>query len=340
MVILFKKRCFSLASLILFFVLSTPLFVIAQDVHLTQYYTNNQSLNPAYTGNYYGDVRMVANSRSQWGQVSSPIKTNYFSVEKKILRFPDEIGVGVLFINDQVTAYNLITNKIMLSGSYQKEIRKNIFRVGIQAGLVFRSINTGSQTFPDQWNYYQGVYDPSVPSGESNIQNLRAYPDFNIGGAWSRRFGIAKVTIGYAIFNVNRPHDGFVPTTSAGLPFKHVFSPSATFSVSSKTNIIPYMLYMRTAKATDFMFGSNATYALTHNTSILFGAGYRGSTVNSDAIIGVAGLTYKRFQLGFSMDFTVSQLNDAKNKSAWEIMITYTTPSRIPGKVSIPCQRY
>ncbi len=339
MVILLYKRIIHFLALS-FFLLFINCVVLAQDVHLTQYYTNNQALNPAYTGSYYGDVRMVANSRSQWGQVSSPIKTNYFSIEKKILRFPDEIGVGVLFINDQVTAYNLVTNKIMISGSYQKEIRKNIFRLGIQGGMVFRSINVGNQTFPDQWNYYQGVYDPSISSGETNIQNLKAYSDFNVGASWSRRFGIAKVTVGYAIFNINRPHDGFVPTTSAGLPFKHVFSPTVTLSVSQKTNIIPYALYMNSAGAVDFMGGSNITYALMHNTSVLFGAGYRGSTINSDAVIGVAGVNYKRIQLGFSMDFTVSQLNGAKNKSAWELMLTYTTPSRIPGKVTIPCQRY
>src|SRR5438046_167633 len=128
-----------------FFVfLSISHFAQAQDVHLTQYYTSNISLNPAYTGNYFGDLRLLANYRSQWGQVSSPIKTNFFSVEKRILkRFPDEIGVGVLFANDAVSSYHLHTNKMIFSGSYQREYNKNIIRVGIQAGFVFHSINIG-----------------------------------------------------------------------------------------------------------------------------------------------------------------------------------------------------
>jgi type IX secretion system PorP/SprF family membrane protein len=316
-------------------------FAQSQDVHLTQYYTSNISLNPAYTGNFYGDLRMVANFRSQWGQVSSPIKTSFFSFEKRILkRFPDEIGLGVLFANDQVSAYNLHTNKMIISGSYQRAFNKNIVRVGLQTGLVFRSINIGSQTFPDQWNYPLGVYDPSVPNGENNIKNSRIYGNFSLGAAWTRRFGAAKVTAGYGLFNLNTPRDGFVPT-KRGLPFRHVFNTSVVYSLSAKTNVTPHILYMRTAKATDFIGGANLTYMMKEHMGILFGTGYRGSALNSDAIIGTTGLIYNRFQFGFSLDLTVSKLNlNAKSKSAWEIMITYTTPSSIPGKITLPCDRY
>jgi type IX secretion system PorP/SprF family membrane protein len=327
-------------SILFFLLLFISPLVKSQDVHLTQYYTSNISLNPAYTGNFYGDMKMVVNSRSQWGQVSTPIKTNFFSIEKRILRFPDEIGVGVLFANDQVSSYSLHTNKMILSGSYQKEFNKNIVRVGIQTGLVFRSINIGGQTFPDQWNYAQGVYDNSVSSGESNLQNSRIYGNFSLGTAWARRFGAAKVSAGYALFNLNRPRDGFVHA-SKGLPFRHVFNTSVTYSLSAKTNVIPHILYMRTAKATDFIIGLNSTYMLKPDMGILIGGGYRGSALNPDAVIGTAGLMYKRFQFGFSMDFTVSKLNlNARSKSAWEVMVSYTTPSRIPGKITLPCDRY
>jgi type IX secretion system PorP/SprF family membrane protein len=329
--------------IIIFFVfqLIAP-FAQSQDVHLTQYYTSNISLNPAYTGNYFGDLRLVANYRSQWGQVSTPIKTNFFSIEKRLLkRFPDEIGVGALFVNDAVSSYNLHTNKIIFSGSYQREYNKNVIRVGLQMGFVFRSINLGpQQTFPDQWNYPQGKYDPNLPNGETNIQNTRFYGNTSIGAAWTRRFGKAKVSAGYAMFNLNRPRDGFV-AASKGLPFRHVFNTSVVYSLSAKTNLIPHVLYMRTARATDFIGGTNVTYMMKENVGVLFGAGYRGSTLNSDAVIATTGLIYNRLQFGLSWDFTVSKLNQyAKSKSAWEVMITYTTPSRISGKITLPCERY
>jgi hypothetical protein len=98
---------------------------------------------------------------------------------------------------------------------------------------------------------------------------------------------------------------------------------------------------MRTSKATDFIIGANGSQKVKEDLSLLLGAGYRGSTINSDAVMVIVGSTYKRFQLGFSMDFNISDLSKyAKNKTAWEISLTYTTPSRIPGKMTIPCDRY
>ena len=71
------------------------------------------------------------------------------------------------------------------------------------------------------------------------------------------------------------------------------------------------------------------------------GAGYRGSTVNSDAAIITAGMTYNRFIFGLSYDINVSDLSqNARNKSAWEISLIYTTPSRSSNKITLPCDRY
>jgi type IX secretion system PorP/SprF family membrane protein len=339
--VIFIREKSNMRILFIFLVLLffSPL-AFSQDVHLTQYYTSNLSLNPAFTGNYDGDVRMVANSRSQWGQVSSPIRTNMVSIEKKIDRYPDEFGLGLIFINDQVSAYYLKTNKILLSGSFQKNIRKNLIRIGVQGGMVFRTIDLGGQTFPDQWNYQLGSFDQSLPTGQANLQNSRTYPVINAGAGWTRRFGKTKLSAGYGLFNINHPDDGFIHG-GKGLPIRHVLNGSATYHISKQLSLTPQLLYMRTAKATDFIIGANASQKVKEDLSLLLGGGYRGSTINSDAVMVIAGGTYKRFQMGFSMDFNVSDLSKyAKNKTAWEISLTYTTPSRIPGKMTIPCDRY
>ena len=98
---------------------------------------------------------------------------------------------------------------------------------------------------------------------------------------------------------------------------------------------------MSSASATDFIIGANANRKLTQNISVLAGAGYRGSTVNSDAAIITGGMTYNRFVFGLSYDINVSDLSrNARNKSAWEISLIYTTPSRSSNKITLPCDRY
>ena len=41
----------------------------AQDLHYSQFYHNPQNINPALTGVFAGDKRIIANYRSQWSSV-------------------------------------------------------------------------------------------------------------------------------------------------------------------------------------------------------------------------------------------------------------------------------
>ena len=41
----------------------------AQDIHFTQWMFSPLNLNPAETGRFDGDYRVVGNYRSQWGAV-------------------------------------------------------------------------------------------------------------------------------------------------------------------------------------------------------------------------------------------------------------------------------
>ena len=313
---------------------------IAQDIHLSQYYTSNLSLNPAYTGNFDGDVKVGLNSRTQWAQISPAMKTNMISIEKKILTKQNEFGVGMILINDQVSSFFLNTNKIMLSGSYQKNYNGHLIRFGIQSGIVMRNINTNDQTFPSQWNYQLGSYDPTSNNNEGSVKNTWHYIDINAGLGWSHLYGKVKLSAGYALFNVNRPIEGYGSANKA-IPFRHVFNTSAVYYMNPKLSLVPHILYMNSATATDFLAGVNAYRKFTERLGLMAGAGYRGSTANSDAAIAYGGISYDRFVFGLSWDFNVSSLSkNSRYKTAWEVSLTYTTPSRKSNKVTLPCDRY
>lgn len=328
-----KKSIFCIATGLL----STGLF--AQDIHLSQYYTSNLNLNPALTGNYSGDIRVTGNYRSQWGQLNKPIRTNMLSAEKKKEMFGNEAAIGFILVNDYLSTYSLSTNKFFLSGSYQKKYKGHFFRAGLQAGIVYRSTDLDGQSFPDQWNYGIGEFDQEIYHGEEDLNNSYTYPDFNIGLAWFRYFGRTKLGAGYGLFHVTRPSTNFMGDYK--LPFRHAFNVSADHPLSESLNVLPYLLYMNTATATDFILGSNLKKFINQAVNVQAGAGFRGSTVNSDAVILLAGVGYGRFDFAVSYDITVSDLSKgAQNKSAVEFSLIYTTPRRFPSKVSIPCNRY
>jgi len=322
-------------SCLFFFLCLLATAAFAQDVHLSQYYTSNLSLNPALTGNYDGDVRVILNYRTQWRQVTtSPFRTSMVSLEKKIKPF----ALGIIFINDQISLFNINTNKALVAASYEKALGENIISLGVQAGFIIRSSNLSGQTFPEQWDYQSGNFDISIPNQEAALQGNTSFPGINAGLGWTRTFNETKVQAGYALFNITRPQDGFLSTQK--LPFRHVFNALAVKPLNNEITIIPRLLYMRTASASDFIVGTHLRKKLKTDTGIMLGAGYRGSTQNSDAVIAYAGIRYRRFDFGFSSDITISRLSKDSQKSAYEFSISYTTPSLFPSKFTIPCDRY
>ena len=49
--------------------------VFAQDIHFSQFANSPLNLNPAQTGLFNGDYRIMANQRSQWSAVPIPYST-------------------------------------------------------------------------------------------------------------------------------------------------------------------------------------------------------------------------------------------------------------------------
>ena len=312
----------------------------AQDIHLSQFFTSNNSLNPALTGHYEGDLRLQANYRSQWKQVANPITTSMFAIEKKLPRDKDEFALGLIVINDQVTNLQLNTNKALLSGSYSFYYNKFYFRFGAQGGIVQRSFSAGSQTYPTQWNYSSGNFETSIPNGEGDLKNTNTYAVANAGLAATRIIGRSKITAGYALNHINQPKDNFAGIKNQ-LPFKHTAHLSSHLYLSPRFNLLPQILFQSAQQATNMVFAALLSYKIKENIALNFGPGYRGSTQNSDAAIGYLGMKYNRFDVGFSFDQNISKLSvDSRSKSAWELSISYTTPSRRIQKVTIPCDRF
>lgn len=313
--------------------------VLGQDVHYSQFYTSNLFSNPSFAGKFDGDYRVGVNHRNQWRQISGPIVTNMFSVEKRIDYRTEAIGVGVNVINDQIGDLGLQTNKAFLTVSFEKTLGTHQLRVGMQPGMIFRNFDTEGQTFPEQWNYAQGDFDESISNGEINFNESINYFDLNLGLGWTKRVGFGKVDVAYAMNHVHKSDKNFI--SKEKLTFKHVIISSVDVKVKNNMSVIPYLMWMSTTDVQNILLGANINYRLNEQWKAFGGIGNRRSLGSGDSFIAMAGLGYDRFELRLSNDFTTSNLNEGGgNKSAFELSLIYTTPSTQPGKVALPCDRY
>lgn len=331
-------------KLIVFFLFTCPLLLFGQDLHLSQFYTNKMSLNPALSGNYNGKYQFTGNYRSQWSEVGIPLNTIFIAFDKKFFFYTDEFSFGVLFNDDQYAGFNQKVNKILVNGSYTKRLGKHKVSAGIQIGAILRSTSFANQTFPNQWVYQSGEFNSNVNNGEIDLAESIAFMDASLGFVWQRKFRKINPVIGFTLFHINRPKDTYSEVFIERLRMRKALFGELNWQVTPSVIIEPKLLYMWTTKTQDLVIGSNLKKQFNSKVlkNIYAGVLMRsGFGRNIDAIIPTIGMTINRFDLGFSYDVNVSEISQTNNqKTSLEWSLVYTAPIYNPAKLSIPCDRY
>jgi len=316
----------------------------AQDVHFSQYYLSPLSLNPANTGNYKGDYRFFGNYRSQWRDISKAYNTFSAGGDFNVYPSNQQVSGGLIFINDK-SGGNLMVNKILPSAAVHRKFSEFNVHAGIQPGIVIKSIDFYSHSFPNQLNWNSGKFDNTLPNTETNVSQRFTYFDLNIGLGASRKFGNWEPEIGYSMFHVNRPRESFLDNNNK-LPLRHAYNLGLNYYLNNLFIIRAYTLYGYTTKVSDWVSGINLEYILSKNAfftnSVFAGVMWRdGFNRNADAAIATVGMNYSHYTIGFSYDITFSQLKTAvDSKGAFEIAFIYKAKNTRLTTKAIPCERY
>ncbi|MES2629914.1 MAG: PorP/SprF family type IX secretion system membrane protein [Bacteroidota bacterium] len=317
----------------------------AQDIHFSQFRQSPLTLNPANTGATFGDFRVGANYRSQWGKVlDKPINTISLGFDKPFfLGNNDRIGFGIVAVNDQAGDLGFNTNRVALSGSYIKLLGYQEIRVGLQAAYTIRSIDN-KLSFPEGFNRVTGEFDPSLTAMEPLTKLSSGFFDANLGIAWAAQFGKFRPEVGLAGFHLNGPKETFF-AQSDRIAVKTVAHASFKYFINKQFFVDPNFLIVSQAKAKNIILGVNGGLRLKDNNfrinTIFAGVGVRnGFAENSDAIILHAGATIGTFDAGVSYDVNTSGLRSGvSGNGSIEFSLIYTAPSTRLIKTKIDSER-
>ena len=322
----------------------------AQDIHFSQYNSSPLTLNPALTGFYAGDYRLVANYRSQWGSFSEPYRTIAGSVEVTTLKGKlkhDYLGLGIQFFNDKAGEIELGTNSLALSAAYSKALGRkhnNALVFGLQAAILKQRMNMDKLIFDSQFN---GVtVDPGQPSGEaiSGTSNLAA--DMSVGLLYhtSPRDNL-NFYFGGAYYHILRPRISFLSGSDYQLNAKYVGHIGARIPMGRLLNLLPSAVYYQQGGARQINAGTYLQFVLNDNdweelTAFSLGAWVRVAEPLPDAFIIGARMDYWNFTLGLSYDVNISGLHAAsQSRGAYEIAVIYTGRHTTRGQrnLMLPC---
>jgi len=321
-------------------------YSLAQDIHYSQYYHSPLNLNPALAGQFDGNIRGVANHRSQWVSISEPFVTSSLSVDMRLLQGlldEDAIGIGMALLTDKSGVANLRYLKVMFTASYHKVLGANNYHgigLGGQAGFFQHRIDQTKLIFASQFK--DTDFDISIPSGEdvSDFNILKA--DYQAGISYDFDNGSTKINGGFSFFHLTRPNESLLEELDK-LSLRSSFQGGAQFRTGERTSIGPDVLVMYQNKAKEINIGGILEYSFdpesTNNIKLITGSSYR----IADAIVVMVGGEYKKWRAAISYDINVSSLVKASNyRGGFELSLIYidrwlTSEKKLP--VILPCPR-
>ncbi len=345
-----------LYKIVCFAILISGSVLRAQDIHFSQYNQAPLALNPALTGLNACDWRVTLNYRNQWATVTIPYVTYAASVDLPLIK---EIGgadklAGGLFVFNDVSGDGELTNLSALASlAYLKGLGggdDQVLSLGVQGGLMQKSINWGMLRWADQWDGNE--FNQDVTSIESFLfedDNVSSF-DVNAGLAYYGKFSETfNLQGGVGFFHLTTPYESFynqdlLPSDAQdnALGMRIAAHAKAAITLNRVIGIMPSVMFQTQTGAKEILAGVDLGYFIDNANfpaTLFFGAHYR---VN-DAIIPVIGIDYKNFRVGASYDVNTSDLKDASSgKGGLELSLSYTgcIIPVIPKQYVMPCPRY
>lgn len=340
-----KKICTLFTVL---FVFTT--YLIAQDQHFTQFYASPLTLNPALTGAFSGKYRLAMIYRDQWRNVldnpyitmGGAIDTRFqFSSQRR--RTKDAFGAGVQFFSDRVPSVDLNTNQINLSGAFHKSLNRNanqFLSLGVQLGVGQRNVNYERLDFGDQFNGNNGYTEPT---GEVLPENNFSYGDISVGLHYSS--APARGTgffLGGAMHHVTEPQVSFFIDKNPNdnvqfngnnkLLRKYTAHLGLQIPLGERVQLLPRAMAHLQGPHLAANAGTNIRLLLNDlsGTALHLGSWVR-SVRNEDArfsldvAVGMLGLEFNNFLLGFSYDAGLNTLinGTGRRRSAFEVSLAF-----------------
>jgi type IX secretion system PorP/SprF family membrane protein len=327
----------------------------AQDPHFSQFYNAPMHLNPAMTGVFPGQFRVIANYRNQWSSIlgADAFKTLGASADVRFEVFKnDYFAFGVNALQDQAGAGQFKQSRGGLSVGYLKQLVGGKYRsdhqflvAGLNAGFGQYTQDWGNYWFSNQYNGSTESVDSSIPSNEALAQSTGMFLDINAGLMYYAVFEEdASLYGGGAIFHANQPNVSFLTDGNEKLYRKIMVHAGGQVPINPNFSLLPAAYLSFQGPSTQTVLGSNFRYTNNDWYEVAIRAGVWTRLANSlksgtimDAVIYSFILEMERWQLGLSYDVNHSSLKRAsQSRGGVELSLIYVHPYQSRYRVNCP----
>lgn len=324
-----------------------------QDIHFSQFYVSNLTLNPGTVGVMSCQMRVSAIYRNQWGSVMGKYAFNTFGlgVEGKInAGLHDYVGVGLSVWVDAAGSSSLTSVHASVAGSYLKKIggkraNEHYLVAGAQLGFIQRSMKLDALRWGSDWNGTQ--YDPSTINMENFGPTSFARFDLGAGLMWFSALDKENKSNVYAGIGFQHLTDMNLSVLQTGgvlakelLFTKFTIHAGAEARIAKRLALVPNAAFwvqgpsfqMNAGLGVKFDFSKKAqsTQAFTlgvymRGANQIIEAGSSKAGFGVDALIMLLRLRFGSSHIGFAYDINVSKLIAAtRGNGAFELSYVWT----------------
>lgn len=312
----------------------------SQDVHFSQIQDAPLWLNPANAGFMNGYVRAVANYRNQWMAMGNAFQTMAISVDASTLKTKKNkayLGLGLFVFNDRAGVAKMGSTQAQIHiNAIIKTSKKSKLGGGVYVGFNQNSANYASLTYGNQYNGKE--IDNSIGNGE--VVSYASFLNSDVGAGLNYEFSSATVDmlrddvfsikIGGAVHHMNQPVQKFASGSSYRLPMRFVGNIQSRIDIKgTKISILPSLIYLRQASATEITLGTHIRYRFKNATKVTGVKSETGINIGvyyrvSDAIIPQVYLDMGKYAIGLSYDLNVSKFKQvSKMNGGFEICLKF-----------------
>ena len=321
-------------SFILFCIINTISF--SQDPTFSQFYANALYLAPSFAG-ATEEYRLAINYRNQWPAIPGVFHTYSISFDKALVNFNS--GIGVLATYDVAGSGDLSTTNIGLLYSYDFNINESWhIRPGINFKFTYLGLNIYKLVFASQMTG-SGTVPTVYPPPFDNVADV----DFATSGLVYND----RIWAGFTLDHLLNPRQSFYGNESR-LPIKYnLFGGIQILRRTRLKQTLQEVLSIAINIQKQAKFYQTDIGLYYYREPLIFGVWYRGipfaTTQAGDAVIGLIGVKTKQLHLGYSYDFTISNLITSTSGSH-EVSLVYEFNSLSLGQKrrirAIPCPEF
>ena len=315
-------------------------FGFSQDVHFSQIQDAPLWLNPANAGFMNGYFRAVANYRNQWMAMGNAFQTMAISVDGSTLKTKKNkayLGLGLFVFNDRAGLAKMGTTQAQLHiNAIIKTSKKSRLGGAVYVGFNQNSANYASLTYGNQYNGKE--IDNSIGNGE--VVSYASFLSSDVGAGLNYEYSSAAIDmlrddvisfkIGGAVHHMNQPVQKFASGSSYRLPMRFVGNIQSRIDIKgSKISILPSLIYLKQASATEVTLGTHIRYRFKNATKLTGVKSETGINIGvyyrvSDAIIPQVYLDMGKYAIGVAYDLNVSKFKQvSKMNGGFEICLKF-----------------